>query len=183
MAEKNIDFYLIPTADDHSSEYVSDYYKVRNYFAGFTGSAGSLLIGREMAGLWTDGRYYIQAERQLEGSCVSLFRMGSDGVPMITDYLKAHLPEGGTLAFDGQVIDRTQGQDYEKIVTAGFCGIRIWPDSSGKTARNVLALRFLNLKKNIQERAVKKNSQSCAVLWMQRAVTGYCWLLWKTLPG
>ena len=48
MAEKNIDFYLIPTADDHSSEYVSDYYKVRNYFAGFTGSAGSLLIGREM---------------------------------------------------------------------------------------------------------------------------------------
>ena len=118
MAEKNIDFYLIPTADDHSSEYVSDYYKVRNYFAGFTGSAGSLLIGREMAGLWTDGRYYIQAERQLEGSCVSLFRMGSDGVPMITDYLKAHLPEGGTLAFDGQVIDRTQGQDYEKIVEA-----------------------------------------------------------------
>ena len=118
MVRKNIDFYLIPTADDHSSEYISDYYKVRNYFAGFTGSAGSLLIGRNMAGLWTDGRYFIQAERQLEGSCVELFRMGSEGVPLITEYLEAHLPEGGTLAFDGQVIDRTQGQDYEGIAEA-----------------------------------------------------------------
>lgn len=118
MVRENIDFYLIPTADDHSSEYISDYYKVRNYFAGFTGSAGSLLIGRNMAGLWTDGRYFIQAERQLEGSCVELFRMGSEGVPLITEYLEAHLPEGGTLAFDGQVIDRTQGQDYEGIAEA-----------------------------------------------------------------
>lgn len=118
MVRENIDFYLIPTADDHSSEYISDYYKVRNYFAGFTGSAGSLLIGRNMAGLWTDGRYFIQAERQLEGSCVELFRMGSEGVPLITEYLEAHLPEGGTLAFDGQVIDRTQGQGYEGIAEA-----------------------------------------------------------------
>ena len=65
MRAEHIDFYLIPTADDHASEYVSDYYKVRNYYAGFTGSAGTLLIGMGMAGLWTDGRYFIQAENQL----------------------------------------------------------------------------------------------------------------------
>ena len=68
MKEDQIDFYLIPTADDHASEYISDFYKVRNYYAGFTGSAGTLLIGMDMAGLWTDGRYFIQAENQLAGN-------------------------------------------------------------------------------------------------------------------
>ena len=92
MEAEKIDFYLIPTADDHSSEYISDFYKVRNYYAGFTGSAGTLLIGMDMAGLWTDGRYFIQAENQLAGSQVDLFRMGDAGVPTVSDYLKEHMP-------------------------------------------------------------------------------------------
>ena len=118
MKVENIDFYLIPTADDHASEYVSDFYKVRNYYAGFTGSAGTLLIGMEMAGLWTDGRYFIQAENQLAGSQVRLFRMGSTGVPTVYEYLKEHMPEGGTLAFDGQVVDLAQGRDYETMLAS-----------------------------------------------------------------
>jgi Xaa-Pro aminopeptidase len=118
MQAENIDFYLIPTADDHASEYISDYYKVRNYYAGFTGSAGTLLIGRDMAGLWTDGRYFIQAENQLSGSQVRLFRMGSADVPTVYEYIKEHLPEGGKLAFDGQVIDLAQGQTYEELLTS-----------------------------------------------------------------
>lgn len=118
MMAENIDFYLIPTADDHASEYVSDFYKVRNYYAGFTGSAGTLLIGRDMAGLWTDGRYFIQAENQLSGSQVRLFRMGSAGLPTVFEYLKEHLPEGGTLAFDGQVVDLAQGQSYERMLAS-----------------------------------------------------------------
>lgn len=116
MKAENIDFYLIPTADDHASEYVSDFYKVRNYYAGFTGSAGTLLIGMDMAGLWTDGRYFIQAENQLSGSQVRLFRMGSAGVPTVFEYLKQHLPEGGTLAFDGQVVDLAQGRSYQAMI-------------------------------------------------------------------
>ena len=116
MRDEKIDFYLIPTADDHASEYISDFYKVRNYYAGFTGSAGSLLIGMDMAGLWTDGRYYIQAENQLAGSQVVLFRMASAGVPTILEFLEEHLPEGGTLAFDGQVVDLAQGKRYEAIL-------------------------------------------------------------------
>lgn len=118
MRDEKIDFYLIPTADDHASEYISDYYKVRNYYAGFTGSAGSLLIGMDMAGLWTDGRYFIQAENQLAGSQVELFRMASAGVPTIMEYLTEHLPEGGTLAFDGQVVDLAQGKHYEDMVSS-----------------------------------------------------------------
>ena len=116
MKEDQIDFYLIPTADDHASEYISDFYKVRNYYAGFTGSAGTLLIGMDMAGLWTDGRYFIQAENQLAGSQVELFRMASAGVPTVMEYLKEHMPEGGTLAFDGQVVDLAQGKHYEEIM-------------------------------------------------------------------
>lgn len=118
MREDHIDFYLIPTADDHASEYISDFYKVRNYYAGFTGSAGTLMIGMDMAGLWTDGRYFIQAENQLAGSQVALFRMSSAGVPTVLEYLTEHMPEGGTLAFDGQVVDLAQGKHYETMIEA-----------------------------------------------------------------
>lgn len=118
MRAEHIDFYLIPTADDHASEYVSDYYKVRNYYAGFTGSAGTLLIGMDMAGLWTDGRYFIQAENQLAGSKIRLFRMGNADEPALFEYLRENLPTGGTLAFDGQVVNLAQGQAYADMLAS-----------------------------------------------------------------
>ena len=89
MEKEGVDYYLIPTSDFHNSEYVNDYFKAREYFSGFTGSNGSLVVGREMAGLWTDGRYFIQAEKELEGSGITLFRMQEEGVPEIPDFLKA----------------------------------------------------------------------------------------------
>ena len=63
MREAGIDYYMIPTADFHNSEYVNDYFKVREFFCNFSGSNGTLLVWQEGAGLWTDGRYFIQAER------------------------------------------------------------------------------------------------------------------------
>ena len=148
MRKEQIDFYLIPTADDHASEYVSNYYKVRNYYAGFTGSAGSLLIGMDMAGLWTDGRYYIQAENQLEGSQVTLFRMGSAGVPSVLEYLTEQMPNGGTLAFDGQVVDLAQGKQYEammqkkegKILWAEDIAGSYWSDRPVRRSKPVFEL-------------------------------------------
>ena len=59
LAQENIDFYIVPTADYHSSEYVSDYFKMRAFLSGFTGSAGTLVVGNEEAGQWTDGRYFV----------------------------------------------------------------------------------------------------------------------------
>ena len=148
MRKEQIDFYLIPTADDHASEYVSDFYKVRNFYAGFTGSAGSLLIGMDMAGLWTDGRYYIQAENQLEGSQVTLFRMGSAGVPSVLEYLTEKMPKGGTLAFDGQVVDLAQGKQYEamlqkkegKILWAEDIAGSYWTDRPTRGSKPVFEL-------------------------------------------
>ncbi len=114
MEEQGIDFYMMPTADFHNSEYVSDYFKVREYFCNFTGSNGTLLVWKEGAGLWTDGRYFIQAEHELAGTGVTLFRMQDEGVPTITEFLQKNMKEGQTLGFDGRVLTMSQGRGYEK---------------------------------------------------------------------
>ena len=114
MREKYIDYYMIPTQDFHNSEYVNDYFKVREYFCGFTGSNGTLLVWQEGAGLWTDGRYFIQAEKELEGTSVTLFRMLDEGVPTIEEFLKQNMKQGQTLGFDGRVVSAKDGQKYEK---------------------------------------------------------------------
>jgi len=116
MAAKKIDYYMIPTADFHNSEYVSDYFKVREYFSNFTGSNGTLIVWQEGAGLWTDGRYFIQAEKELEGTGITLYRMQEEGVPTIEEFLKERIPEGGGLGFDGRTISAKQGQKYEKAL-------------------------------------------------------------------
>lgn len=116
MLEQKIDFYMMPTADFHNSEYVNDYFKVREYFCNFSGSNGTLLVWQAGAGLWTDGRYFIQAEKELEGTTVKLFRMLDDGVPTIEEFLKAEMKEGQTLGFDGRVISMMDGKKYEKTL-------------------------------------------------------------------
>lgn len=114
MAQKKIDFYMIPTADFHGSEYVNDYFKVREFFCNFSGSNGTLLVWQEGAGLWTDGRYFIQAEKELQGTGVELFRMQDEGVPSIEEFLKKQMGDGGTLGFDGRVISAREGLKFEK---------------------------------------------------------------------
>ena len=93
MRQRNIDMYIVPTSDFHESEYVGDYFKARKYITGFTGSAGTAVITMTEAGLWTDGRYFIQAEKQLAGSPVTLYRMGEEGVPTVKEYVEQNLRE------------------------------------------------------------------------------------------
>lgn len=120
MAEKSTDFYLIPTADFHNSEYVSDYFKVREYFSNFTGSNGTLLVWKDGAGLWTDGRYFIQADKELAGTGIVLYRMQDEGVPTIEEFLKdsikKHTEKTFTIGFDGRVLSAKDGLKYEKIL-------------------------------------------------------------------
>lgn len=104
MREKNIDIYLIPSSDYHQSEYVGEYFKSREFISGFTGSAGTVVVTKDKAGLWTDGRYFIQAEKQLQGSGITLFKMGEEGVPTYSEYINQNLKNGETLGFDGKVI-------------------------------------------------------------------------------
>lgn len=113
MEEKGYDVYLIPTDDNHQSEYVGEHFKARAFITGFTGSAGTAVITKTEAGLWTDGRYFIQAAQQLDGSGVTLFKMGEPGVPALEDYITKVIPEGGTLGFDGRVVAMNEGQALE----------------------------------------------------------------------
>lgn len=148
MRQKHVDYYVIPTADDHASEYVGEYYKVRNHYAGFTGSAGTLVIGRQTAGLWTDGRYFIQAQEQLKGSSVRLFPMGQEGIPAVAEYIERHMPEGGTLAYDGRMVDRAWGAQMEKRLAKKHARIQweedlagnLWKDRPILTSRPVYEL-------------------------------------------
>lgn len=114
MKEKGMDYYMMPTSDFHNSEYVDNYFKVREYFSNFSGSNGTLVVSEKEAGLWTDGRYFIQAESELEGTGITLFRMMEEGVPTISEYLIRNMKAGETLGFDGRVVDCSFGKKIEK---------------------------------------------------------------------
>lgn len=104
MKEKGIDMYVIPSSDYHQSEYVGEYFKSREFISGFTGSAGIVVVTEDEAGLWTDGRYFIQAEKQLEGSSITLFKIGEENVPTFIEYIGKNLKNNQCLGFDGKVL-------------------------------------------------------------------------------
>ncbi|MCL2373484.1 MAG: aminopeptidase P family protein [Defluviitaleaceae bacterium] len=104
MAAAGIDAYIIPSGDPHNSEYMADHWLARQWLSGFTGSSGLVVVLQGQAGLWTDGRYFIQAERELAGSGISLFKDGEPGVLGYQDFLKENIPAGGKIGFDGRVL-------------------------------------------------------------------------------
>ncbi len=106
MNENSFSAYIIPTDDFHSSEYVGDYFKAREYMSGFTGSAGTLVVLQDKAALWTDGRYFLQAARQLQGSTIELMRSGQPDVPKIEEYLEKNLGEKTVIGFDGRTVTK-----------------------------------------------------------------------------
>ncbi len=104
MQERKMDAYLIPTDDYHMSEYVGEHFKEREYMSGFSGSAGTLLVTQTRALLWTDGRYFLQAQEQLENTSIELMKMGQPGVQTVTEFLAEILPVHGIIGFDGRTV-------------------------------------------------------------------------------
>jgi len=115
LKRHKISAYLVPTSDYHNSEYLSDYFKEREFLSGFTGSAGTLLVTQNDAFLWTDGRYFIQAEKELSGSGITLFKMGEEGVLNIRDFLAKNLKHSDTLAFDGKLFPTDIVLKYKEL--------------------------------------------------------------------
>ena len=132
MKKKGIDAYLVPTDDFHGSEYVGDYFKCRKYITGFTGSAGTAVIMQDMAGLWTDGRYFIQAAQQLEGTPVTLFKMGEPDVPTTHRFLEENLKEGMCLGFDGRTVSGEEADQLKKILQKKQIRFSVIEDLIGK---------------------------------------------------
>lgn len=114
MVKHQFDAFLVETADDHQSEYVGDYFKVRAFLSGFTGSAGTLLVTQKEAYLWTDGRYFIQAEKQLENSGIQLMRMGQKGVKTLDEKLM-ELPENFRMALDLRTVSADFNAHFQQI--------------------------------------------------------------------
>ena len=148
MKEKNIDAYVVPTADFHQSEYVGEHFKARKFITGFSGSAGTAVITADEARLWTDGRYFIQAAKQIEGTGVELMKMGEPGFPTLNEYLESTLPENGVLGFDGRVVATGEGEEYEAIVNAKNGSIvyeydlidQVWTDRPALSEKPVFEL-------------------------------------------
>ena len=104
MKKYKVDAYIVTSSDYHQSEYIDDYFKGREYLSGFTGSAGVLVIFKDEACLWTDGRYHIQAEKQLKGSEVKLFKQGNLGVPTYKEYIISKLAENSKIGIDAKIL-------------------------------------------------------------------------------
>ena len=103
MQEHQIDAYIITMSDSHLSEYVADYWKAIKWISGFSGSTGNIVVTQDFAGLWTDSRYFIQAEEQLKDTGIELVKLKIAHTPEFIDWIKNTLPVGSTVAFDGRV--------------------------------------------------------------------------------
>ena len=115
MSDKGIDAYIVPSSDPHMSEYVAAHWEGRKWLSGFTGSAGTLVITQDSCGLWTDGRYYVQAEKQLEGTGIRLFKFGMEGVKSFTEWIADTLGQGECVGMDGKLFSVSQVRNMEKI--------------------------------------------------------------------
>lgn len=124
MEEENMAVVIVPTADSHASEYLADHFKTRQWLSGFTGSAGTLVVGREEAALFTDGRYFIQAERQIAGTGITLMRMGTAGVPTVEQYVCSLAKAGESCGVDFSVISSHFAADMSDMLAGREIALR-----------------------------------------------------------
>ena len=188
MQERSIDAYMIPTSDFHESEYVGKHFKCREFMTGFTGSAGTAVITKDDAALWTDGRYFVQAAAQLEGSTVVLQKMGQEGTPSIKEYLLDKIPQGGTLAFDGRVVNTAEGEELEDALGVKDIAIacqedlvgEIWEDRPALPAEPVWVLDVKYAGKDAEDKIgdLRKKMEDCgATVHILTTLDDIVWLL------
>ena len=133
MKGRNIDIYYVPNEDDHlSDEYTAPYFRCKSFLSGFTGEYGCLIVTKGFAGLWTDGRYFTQAEKELEGTCITLMRLRQEGVPDPVDFLIQKTPKNGTLGFDGRVVSAETARKLSEALKEKNAKIRMNEDFAGE---------------------------------------------------
>ena len=143
MAENNIDAFIVYSADPHMSEYLPAEWQERTWLSGFTGSAGFVVITKDRAGLWTDGRYFVQAPIELKGSGIDLFKDGMDGTPNYIDWIISEIPENGTVAVNAvatshanwELLDEKLSAKGKKLVDLPLLK-EIWTDRNSNVQKN-----------------------------------------------
>ena len=148
MTEQDLAAYVIFSGDDHGSEYVGEHFRCVEFISGFDGSAGTVVVLRDSAGLWTDGRYFIQAEEQLAGTGITLFKSGEEGVPEMEKYLSENLNDGDRIGYDGftvtcyeaqKIKDTFEGRKVGFVEDVDLCG-ELWQDRPEISHRKVWSL-------------------------------------------
>ena len=145
MKDQNMDAWIIPSSDPHESEYAADHWNGRAWLSGFSGSAGTIVVQQDKAALWTDGRYFLQAEQELAGSGIELMREGQPGVPSINQWLVDTLAEGGVVGFDGKVMPLAKVRELQKKLSGKKLSLKtdqdllesIWSDRPAMPANPV----------------------------------------------
>ncbi len=122
MKSEGVDIYVVVTGDYHISEYAGDYFKEREFITGFTGSAGTAVITQDDARLFTDGRYFVQAEKQIEGTGFSLMRVGAPGVMNVAQYCESIVKDGMSMGFDGRTMPAEEGIELSDICKKAGAG-------------------------------------------------------------
>lgn len=135
MNSRGIFAYIVPTDDFHGSEYVGAHFRLREYLSGFTGSAGTLVVMPDEAALWTDGRYFIQAQGELH-SGISLMKSGVRGVPKIEEFLLEKMPENSVLGFDGRVVKASFAKKLANVLSAKKITLHTCDDLAGMVVRD-----------------------------------------------
>ncbi len=188
MTAHGVDYCLVPSNDFHGSEYLSSHFKCRSWMSGFTGSAGTLLVGKDWAGLWTDGRYFIQAAQQLEGSGIDLMKMGEPGVPTVHEYIEKHLHKGDVLGFDGRMISARMAASLRRLADKAGASIaceddlvgEIWQDRPALSAKPAFELPADVVGKSRAEKlmdlraALAKEGADAVVI---ASLMDVCWLM------
>src|SRR5690348_16342668 len=131
MRQHGVAAVLVPSADPHLSEYLPAHWSAREWLSGFTGSAGTLVVSQEHAGLWTDSRYFSQAEQQLAGTGVTLMKLRVPHTPEHLEWLQQHLREGETLAVAGDSVALTTQREIERRLAPGGARVRTDLDLPG----------------------------------------------------
>lgn len=175
MKSKGLDAYIIPSTDPHISEYVPEHWTSRAWISGFNGSAGTIVVTQEFAGLWTDSRYFLQAGEQLEGTGIELQKMGTPEVDDYPQWLNKKLNKNSKVGFDGKVIpvsiSRTLEKAFElkgiKVVSEYDLISEIWTDNRPDIPKNKLFIwddkyAGMSRKEKIQKvrEGLKENSAS-----------------------
>lgn len=188
LSERQIAACVVLSGDAHLSEYEGEHWKSRRWITGFTGSAGTAVITAEDAGLWTDGRYFIQAERELEGSGISLFRMTEPGVPQWDEWLAEQLPQGARFAVDGRTLSVSAMKSLKgKLAEKGIQAITdldpvgaIWKDRPGIPAEPLMLHdeSYAGLSRGAKLAQVRSAMQRAgADYYVLSALDDLCWLL------
>lgn len=186
MQANGVDVYLIPVGDPHSSEYLPDHYTSLTYFSGFHGENSNFVVTMTESAVWADGRYFVQAEKEIAGTEIQLMKMGEPGVPTVEEYCAKVVPEGGKLGLCGLTASCALVNSVKKALETKNAAIKtlfledeLWTEG----ARLCPLPRPGSCPRNMQASPRPKSWASCVQSWPSWAAPPSWWASWTTLPG